>query len=577
MRRSAADFDEWAEDLTASWVRANPLLATRSQYFQGETQAELDRELALADTYGCLVFGERAAQRQASLARGGLDALTSFVPDTLNAVQRTSSAIVEWSLKDALANAPFARQRFIFSQIFGLQVGLVSFLTASHPLRSAHDADNYIARLKRLSACLDEGIAEARAAEDAGVIPPTFIIERTIEQIDGLTGMAPAENVLVATFVAQLRKLPDIPAARIDAFAAAATDVVRESILPAFSRVRGLLAAQLPRATTAAGAWALPQGEAYYAQALKSATGTTLSADEIHAIGLREVTRIESEMDEVLERLGLSGGSVAARITQLNGRFDYTAGPDPRATILAEVQAVMDDAARRARDTFNVVPSAGAIVQREPAFSEKSCAAHYQTPAADGSRPGIYWIPLPELDPQAPWLGIGLKSTAYHEAIPGHHFQLALEAESTTLPYFRKHGAFGYNPAFCEGWALYSERLCAESGWYGDDLTGYAGYLQMQLFRARRLVADTGLHARRWTREQAIDYGLPASEVERYVTWPGQACSYMIGQLRIIELRERAKARLGERFSIKNFHDLVLAGGTMPLAVLAREVDGGLA
>jgi uncharacterized protein (DUF885 family) len=568
-------FDTWADDFAATWVRANPQLATRTQYFEGALQDEVDRELALTHAFGS-TFGERAAQEQAALARRGLDGLRTYAPDDLSTVQRTSAAIVEWNLKNAVANAAFARQRFVFSQMVGLHVGIVSFLTANHPVRNVRDAENYVARLTRVAGCLDAGIAEAVAAAAAGVIPPDFIIERTIAQIDGLTGPAPADNVLVATLVERMREagVTNVAPARALSLAAEAADVVRDDILPALGRVRAMLADQRPHATAAAGAWALPDGEAFYARELASSTGSSLTADEIHAIGLREVARIESEMDEILGRLGVVGGPLNERIARLNEKVAPVAGPDPRAAILAQIQAVMDDAALRARETFNLVPVAPAVVRREPAFSEKTAAAHYQTPAADGTHPGIYWIPLPTVDPQQPWLGIGLKSTAYHEAIPGHHFQLTIEQESRTLPRFRKRGAFGYDAAYNEGWALYSERLCAESNWYGDDLVGYLGFLHMQLFRARRLVADTGLHAKRWTREQAIAYGLPASEVERYVSWPGQACAYMIGQLRIVEFRERAKARLGKRFAIKDFHDLVLGAGTMPLDVLEAVIDG---
>ncbi len=567
-------FDEWADDFAATWVRANPQLATRTQYFEGAEQDGLDRELTLAHAFGS-TFGERAAQQRATLARRGLDELRTHALDDSNDVERTSAAIFAWNLENVVANAAFARHRFVFSQMVGLHVGLVSFLTANHPVRNVRDAENYVARLAHVAGCLDDGIVEATAAASAGVIPPNFILERTIAQIDGLIAPAPAENVLVATFAERLRELgaSRVPDARAQQFAAEAADVVRDGILPALARVRALLADQLPRATAAAGAWALPDGEAFYARELASATGSSYSADEIHAIGLREVARIEAEMDEILRKLGYASGSINERVAKLNETLGHVSGADPRAAILTQIQAVMDDAALRARETFNLVPAAPAVVRREPAFSEKSAAAHYQTPAADGTHPGIYWIPLPTVDPQQPWLGIGLKSTAYHEAIPGHHFQLTIEQESPTLPRFRKRGAFGYDAAYNEGWALYSERLCAESGWYGDDLVGYLGFLHMQLFRARRLVADTGLHAKRWTREQAIAYGLPASEVERYVSWPGQACAYMIGQLRIMEIRERAKARLGEPFAVKAFHDVVLAAGTMPLDVLATVVD----
>jgi uncharacterized protein (DUF885 family) len=566
-----AGFDEWADAFAADWVRANPQLATRVQYFDGAEQDALDRDLALTNTFG-MTYGRRAAEQRADLARRGLAELRSFAADTLTPTQQTSLAIIEWNANDAVASAEFAHHGFVFSQLIGFQVSLVSFLTTTHALRNARDAENYVFRLARIPAYLDEGIAEARAAADAGILPPSFIIERTIEQIDGL--IAAEENVLLATFVERLRGLPDVTAKTAGALAAAAANEVRDNVLPAFARVRELLAAQRPRATDAAGAWALPNGEAYYARALASATGTSATPEEIHALGLREVARIENEMDAVLRKLGHTDGSVGERVKLVNEGLRYPPEPDPRAAILEHIQAVMDDAAHRARETFNLVPAARVVVRREPAFSEASSAAHYQTPAADGSSPGIYWIPLPNVDAQLPWLGIGLKSTAYHEAIPGHHFQLTLEQESSELPHFRKRAAFGYNPAHNEGWALYSEQLCAESGWYAEDLLGYLGFLQMQLFRARRLVVDTGLHAKRWTRQQAIDYGFPVSEVERYVSWPGQACSYMVGQLHIVALRERAKARLGARFALKGFHDLVLSAGTMPLDVLANVVGG---
>lgn len=563
-------FDEWADTFAAEWVRANPQLATRVQYFEGVEQDALDRDLACANTFG-MVYGRRAAERRAELARRGLAELRPFSPESLTPAQQTSLAIIEWNANDALANAEFAQHGFVFTQLIGLHVSLVTFLNGMHALRNARDAENYICRLAAMPACLDEGIAEARAAADAGILPPGFIIERTIEQIDGL--LAQQENVLAATFVERLRGLSDVSATTADSLHATAADEVRDNVLPALVRVRDLLAAQRPRATDAAGAWALPNGAAFYARALASATGTSLTPDEIHALGLREVARIEDEMDTVLRKLGHTSGSVGERVRLVNEGLRYPPEPDPRATILAHIQTVMDDAAQRARAMFNLVPAAPVVVRREPAFSEQSAAAHYQTPAADGSSPGIYWVPLPSVDVQLPWLGIGLKSTAYHEAIPGHHFQLTLEQESGELPRFRKRGAFGYNSAHNEGWALYSEQLCAENGWYADDALGYLGFLQMQLFRARRLVVDTGLHAKRWTRQQAIDYGFPVSEVERYVSWPGQACSYMVGQLQFMAMRERAKARLGTRFALTGFHDLVLAGGTMPMDVLASVVD----
>jgi uncharacterized protein (DUF885 family) len=348
---------------------------------------------------------------------------------------------------------------------------------------------------------------------------------------------------------------------------------VSDRLVPAFGRVRAMLVEQLTHTDDGAGAWRLPDGAAFYANELATLTGSSFSAREIHALGLREVARIEAEMDEVLRRIGYRDGPLQARIDQVNETLRWPAEPDPREAILARLADILADAVHRSEAVFALRPTSPVTVKREPIVSEGSAAAHYTTPAPDGSQPGIYWVPLADVGPHVPWLGISMKSVAYHEAVPGHHFQLAIEQESPDLPRFRKLGAFGYDPSYAEGWALYSEQLTSEFDWYGEDLPARLGFLQMQLFRARRLVVDTGLHDLRWTRQQAIDYGFPPSEIERYVIWPGQACSYMIGQLRILEIRERARAALGERFSLKDFHDTVLSRGTLPLAVLEREVE----
>jgi uncharacterized protein (DUF885 family) len=484
--------------------------------------------------------------------------------------------VIERRLGDAVATAEFAPYRFVFDQFIGLHVSLITFLTTQHPMRTVRDAENYLARLECVSSCLDDGIAEARSAAAAGIVPPTFILERTIEQLDGLLAAA-SDHVLVTTFARRLGEVTDVSGDRSAAFIAAATAEVTGTVLPALARVRALLVEQLPQSTVDAGVWRLPRGAAYYAQQLAAYTSSSLSAGEIHAIGLREVARIEGEMDTILRELGYPDGAIEERVTRLNQTLMPASDADPRDGIVEQLRAIVRDAEHRCEAVFDLRPKAPVTVMREPAFSEKSAAAHYTLPAPDGSKPGTYWVPLAEIGPKVPWLGIGLKSTAYHEAVPGHHFQLAIEQELSELPHFLKRSAFGYDAAYAEGWALYSEQLAAENDWYAGDLPGRLGYLHMQLFRARRLVVDTGLHDRQWTRQQAIDYGFPASEIERYIVWPGQACSYMIGQLRIFEIRDRARAQLGERFSIKEFHNVLLSGATMPLTVLADHVDAWIA
>jgi uncharacterized protein (DUF885 family) len=352
----------------------------------------------------------------------------------------------------------------------------------------------------------------------------------------------------------------------------AAEKTVGEAIIPAYQRIRAMLQEQLPKATDDAGVWRLPRGPEYYAAQLATYTNTRLTADEIHAIGLREVARIEGEMDTILRQLGYSNGTVNERYRQLEAAVQPKGPGDPRPQILAEAEKWVRDAEKRAALIFDKTPRAPVEVRREPAFSEKTAAAHYTDPASDGSRPGIYYLPLPG----PPYELVRMRSLAYHEAVPGHHFQIAMQQEAD-LPKYRRLLVFGGSSAFIEGWGLYAERLADENNWYEGDPQGRLGFLQMQLLRARRLVVDTGIHAKRWTRQQVIDYGITPQEADRYIAWPGQACAYMIGQLRIIELREKARMALGDRFSIKAYHNLVLETGSVPLEVLGQEVDRWIA
>jgi uncharacterized protein (DUF885 family) len=570
-------FDQWAEGFAADWVRLNPQTATRTQYFTGAEQDAIDRQLVVGNAYGGF-YGAKAAEKAVALARRGLEELGHFAPESLSPMQRTSAAVIKWTLDDLVAGAEFAKHQFVYEQIGGFHLALVEFLTTTHPIRNPRDIENYLARLSLVAALIDEGTAETKAAAATGIVAPLFILQRVMEQIDGFVATPPAENVFVSTLGARIAELGGaVPETERVAFVSAAEKEVRASVLPAYLRIRDTLAEQLSKATDDAGLWRLPRGAEAYQRALENNTTTSLTADEIHAIGLREVARLEAEMEKIFQQLGHTEGSVQARLEKVNASLQLPAEPDPRPILLQRVKEVIEDAERRSVNDFDLRPKAPVTVKREPTFSEKSAAAHYTVPAPDGSVPGIYWLPLADLSPRVTWLGAALKSTAYHEAIPGHHFQLAIQQESTELPRYRKLGIFGFNSAYIEGWALYAERLAAENGWYEGDLPGELGYLHLQLFRARRLVVDTGLHAQKWTRQQVIDYGFTPTETERYIVWPGQACSYMIGQLRIMELREKARTALGPKFSIKEFHNVVLRGGSVPLAVLAQDVDGWIA
>jgi uncharacterized protein (DUF885 family) len=331
------------------------------------------------------------------------------------------------------------------------------------------------------------------------------------------------------------------------------------------------LESALAASSDAAGLWRYPDGATVYANALKRFTTTNLTAEEIHQIGLRQVARIENQMDAILKRIGRAQGTVRERMDKLEVDLRY---PDPtsdasRAQIMQDIDGMIRDAIVRSEPMFERTPKAPVIAQPFPKFREAAAAANYNRAPLDGSRPAIYQMPLRV----SRMTRLGLRTLVYHETVPGHHFQIGLEQENTSLPRFRQARALGGISALSEGWGLYAERLAAESGWYSDDPQGELGQLSSELFRARRLVVDTGLHAKRWTRQQAIDYGIEPSEIDRYVVNPGQACSYMIGQLKIIEMRDYARQQLGDKFSLKQFHSVVLDTGTAPLELLQREVE----
>jgi uncharacterized protein (DUF885 family) len=537
-------------------------MSTRFRWFRGDEQDALDRQLSLIGEWD-YAYGAKAFATRITQSKQGLEALRGFDVKVLTPEQQTSAAVIRWSLEDTVGYADFALHRYIFDQFSGLQLELINHMTQTHPVKTPRDVENYLAKLGRIAETVDAGIAEARAAEAAGIMPPKIILQRSIEQIDGFLTNSPRDNVFVATLEKRMGSAGNA------ASVMEAEKTVRDSVIPAYRRIRDLLADQMTRASEDVGIWRLPRGGEFYGHLLAEATTTRMTADEIHALGLKEVARLEGEMDSVLRQLGYTKGSVNERFEQAEKDAQPPKSPEPRPGILAEHERLLRDAEKRSEAIFDLRPKAPVEVRREPAFSEKTAAAHYTDPSPDGSRPGIFWVPLP--GPRFEMLR--MRSLTYHETVPGHHYQIALQQEIPGLPRYRQLGVFGFNSAFLEGWALYAERLADENGWYEGDLKGRLGYLEMQLFRARRLVVDTGIHAKHWTRQQAIDYGIDATEVERYIAYPGQACSYMVGQLKIIELREKARAAMGGKFSIREFHNIVLRSGSVPLAVLEAHID----
>jgi len=560
---SRSTVDAFFERFTDEWVRADPDLATSSRYFSGEEQSRLEQQLTPRTRAHRLERIKRAKKGLADLAK--------FDRSRMNESQRVSADLMQWQLEQIAASEAFLDFDFPLEQFSGANVGLVEALTLRHPLVKPDDASNYVTRMKQIGTRMDETVAEARQLASRKMLPPRFIVQATLASMRSFSDVAPAQNPLVTAFAQRIQNIEGLSLAQRSDLQQQATRIVTDQVYPSWRRAIALLESILPQTTDDAGLWRFEKGEQAYAYALGRFTTTKLTAEEIHEIGLQQVARIESEMDAIFRKLGRTEGTVAARAAQLREDLRY---PDPtsessRSAIMRDIDGFMADALKRSPTLFDLQPKSPVVAQPFPRFREASAAANYNRAPLDGSRSAIFQMPL---RPQR-MTKFGLRTLVYHETVPGHHFQIALEQENADLPKFRQARVLGGLSALSEGWALYAEKLVADNGWYDGDPEGLLGMLDAQLFRARRLVVDTGLHAKKWTRQQAIDYGLEASEVERYVVYPGQACAYMIGQLQILELRDRARTALGEKFSPQEFHNVVLRTGSVPLELLGREVD----
>jgi uncharacterized protein (DUF885 family) len=547
--------DDFFTSFTADWVRHDPELATRARYFADDEQDRFERQL----TPQTLASARDRIQR----ARRGLAELRKFDRASLSDTQRISADVMEWQLDIAAQEEPFLDYTFPLDQMNGANVGLVETMTVRHPLQTQRDAENYVAALGQVPARMREAIAESKRLQAKNIVPPKFILQATVKQMLGFADPSPGQNPFVTVFADKAALIKSLPAAKRAELQAEAAQLVGDQIYPAWKEAIALIESQQARATDDAGLGRLKGGPDAYAYFLRRYTTTNLSADQIHEIGIENVARIEKEMDGLLRRLGRNDGTVKARAEKLKADLEY---PNPtseesRMQIMRDIDGILEDALDRSALLFDLRPKSPIVAQPFPRFREANAAANYNAPAPDGSRPGTFQFPR-RVDNMTKF---GLRSIVYHETVPGHHFQIALQVENKDLPRFRQIRAFGGISAMTEGWGLYAERLAAESGWYGDDLAGRLGQLYYELFRARRLVVDTGIHAKRWTRQQAIDYGIEASEVERYVVYPGQACSYMMGQLKLLELRDKAK------LPTREFHNVVLRTGTVPLDVLERQ------
>jgi len=468
--------------------------------------------------------------------------------------------------------------------MWGTQVQLPIFLETQHVIKNDKLARNYVKRLVAAGDKLDAVTGEMLRQARAGVVLPISLLDKAQSGIQDTVRPAPQDNPLVTTFVERMKAVKGIDTAEQSSLTSEATEAVKNRVYPAYGRMAAALDTQRSAAATqAAGVARLPDGAAYYAAALRQMTTTDYTPEQVHALGLSEAARVSAEMDDLLKSQGLIAGTVAERVQALHKdpRFLLPNTDEGRKQLLDRYRQILDEVNARMPEYFNTVPSGKLAVERVPTSAENNVAgAYYQAAAMDGSRPGTFFANLRDVGETATWT---MKTLAYHEGIPGHHFQISTALNLKGLPLIRQQTLYS---AYAEGWALYAERLAAEIGMYKDDPFGNLGRLEAELFRAARLVVDTGLHAKGWTREQAIAYmvattGMNESEVitevERYMGLPGQACAYKVGQLKILELRERAKTMLGPRFKLKDFHAVVLENGGVPLTLLEKLVDEWIA
>ncbi|RPH96339.1 MAG: DUF885 domain-containing protein [Lysobacterales bacterium] len=529
-------------------------------------------------------------ERRAGL-KAILDELAAIDKTQLTESQRISLELVATGAGNAYAPSTVVDYGFVLGE-YGVWFNpyVVSHLTGPHveipailedkmAVQTRADAMAYVSRLNSYAGALDEAIGKMEHDRTLGVVPPDFVIDRTLANLTASVGIPAAANTLVTRFS---QKLDEAGIERAAEYVELATALVEEQVYPATRRLIDALTALRPLATHEAGVGRLPNGEALYRAMITQMTDTTLSAEEIHAVGLVEVDRIHAEMDELLQGIGYTEGTVGARMSALlqDPQFIYPNTAEGKAQLIADMEADLALANEKLPQWFGKLPDQDVAIRVVPTHREQSVSgAFYDAPSQDGSRPGTYWISLADT---AALPSYSLQTLTYHEANPGHHLQTLLGLDPS-LPIL---GTVFYSNAAGEGWGLYAEHLASEMGLYENDPVDDLGRLQAELHRAVRLVVDTGLHAMGWSREQAIEYSTATegihlseatSEIERYAVWPGQALGYKLGMLKILELRQRAQEQLGEKFDMRTFHDRILEHGALPLNQMEAKIDGWIA
>ncbi len=475
-------------------------------------------------------------------------------------------------------NGAYGGAPYVISQLTGAYQQLPDFLDSQHVIETRADADAYMARMEAFGRVLDQEVEVGRRDAGLGVIPADFTIDKALIQFKAMLAVAPEAAPLV-TSVARRAREKGIEGD----YAGEAAKLYAEKVRPALERQAALLTDWRARAVHDAGVWRLPKGEEYYRTALESYTTSKITPAEVHQTGLDMVASLGAQADRLMRKAGYTSGTVGERFRQMyaDPRQHYPNTDEGKVELIKDLNRKVAEIMPKLPKYFGQLPKAPLEIRRVPKAIEAGApGGYYNSPTLDGSRPGIYWINLRDSAEQPRFT---LPTLTFHEAIPGHHLQLALNNEAGDLPLIRKMIGFS---GYSEGWALYAEELAVEMGMYEDDVEGQIGMIHDAMFRAVRLVVDSGMHDRKWSREQAVKYYVDTigdqeasaiTEIERYVVWPGQACSYMVGKIEWMRLRAKARKALGRRFDIRKFHDVGLLSGGVPLTVLETVIDGYIA
>jgi uncharacterized protein (DUF885 family) len=557
------------ENIFQERVRNSPTLASSLGLDKGSNAALKSR----------LETDPAPVQRAKDLARNrrAIAELKAVSPTSLSDAAKLNREVVIYSLETTTVapshwNIDSAQRPYPIFQQGGAYFDTPDFLNTTHTIDNAADAEAYLSRLQQFGTVLDNDTAEQRARAARGFLAPGWSIDLTLGQMRKLRDVPPEKSTMVDSIV---RRTDDKNIA--GDWGRRATGIVAKTVYPALDRQIAAMEKLKPTTRAGDGSWRLPSGDAIYAEALHQATTTNFSPDEVHQMGLSQVADISAQIDTILKTQGYTQGTVGERLAVLNKdpRQLYPDSDAGRAELLASLNAGVKDMYTRLPRAFATVPSAPLEIRRvPPEIQDGASNGYYRRASLDGSRPAIYFINLKDV---GDWPKYSLPTLSYHEGVPGHHLQISIAQESKDIPTLRKLGFFS---AYSEGWALYAEQLANELGVYDNDPLGRAGFLQSFLFRAARLVVDTGLHAKKWSREQATDYMVQTTgfararsqrEVERYCTQIGQACSYKVGHTAWTRARDEAQKTLGPKFDIKQFHE-VLREGAMPLSILERRI-----